>query len=116
LKCVAYTSGTVLTIALTVLLIACGSGEPAQREAPAGRATLTVMSVSPLAVSGRGFKSGERVVVSTGTRRKTVVATAAGRFVARFAGLRCAGATIVAVGSRGSRATTRPPKVLCVEP
>jgi hypothetical protein len=106
-------------LAVAFLLIACGSGEPSQqsqREAPAGRATLTVMSVSPLAVSGRGFKSGERVVVSTSTRRKSVTATSAGRFVVRFAGLRCAGMTIVAVGSQGSRATTRPPKVLCVEP
>ena len=115
-KVVAYTFGTVLMVALAFVLMACGSGEPAQQEAPAGRATLIVTSMSPLAVSGRGFESGERVAVSTGARRKTVVATSSGRFVVRFVGLRCAGATIVAVGSKGSRATTRPPKVLCVEP
>jgi hypothetical protein len=100
-KVVAYTFGTVLMVALAFVLMACGSGEPAQQEASAGRVTLIVTSMSPLAVSGRGFESGERVAVSTG---------------ARFVGLGCAGATIVAVGSKGSRATTRPPKVLCVEP
>ena len=103
-------------IGLAVLLIACGSGEPSQRQGGAGRATLTVMSMNPLAVSGRGFKSSERVTVSTGTRRKSVTATSTGRFLVRFSGLKCAGTTIVAVGSKGSRATTRPPKVLCIEP
>jgi hypothetical protein len=106
----------VFFLALASLLIACGGGEPSQREAPVGRATLTVMSVSPLAVSGRGFKASERVVVSTGAARTSVTANSAGRFVVRFPRLRCAGATIRAIGSKGSRATTRPPKVLCIEP
>ncbi|MGH3084983.1 MAG: hypothetical protein ACRDNP_13205, partial [Gaiellaceae bacterium] len=65
---------------------------------------------------GRGFNSSERVVVSTGTKRKSVTANSLGPFEVRFAGLKCAGATIRAVGSKGSRAATRPPRILCVEP
>jgi hypothetical protein len=45
-----------------------------------------------------------------------VTANASGRFVVRFASVKCAATAIVAVGSKGSRATTRPPKILCVEP
>jgi hypothetical protein len=104
---------------LLVVLITFSLGGAAQAEkaAPAAtRATLTVMDMRPLAISGRGFRSGERVVVSTGTARKSVTASASGRFVVRFASLRCAGTTIVAVGSKGSRARTNPPKILCVEP
>jgi hypothetical protein len=80
------------------------------------RPTLTITSMHPLEVIGRGFKPSERVVVSTATKRKTVTANSAGRFDVRFAGLKCAGATIVAVGSKGSRAATRPPRILCIEP
>jgi hypothetical protein len=108
-----------MLIGLLVVLITFGLGGAAQEEraAPATtRATLTVMDMSPLAISGRGFKSGERVAVSTGTARKSVTASASGRFVVRFGTVRCAATTIVAVGSKGSRATTKPPKILCVEP
>lgn len=108
-----------MLIGLLVVLITFGLEGAAQEEkvAPLGtRATLTVMDMHPLEISGRGFKSGERVVVSTATSRKSVTANASGRFVVRFTSLKCAATTIVAVGSKGSRATTRPPKILCVEP
>jgi len=108
-------------IGLLFLLITLGLGGAALEgdaaaTKPAARATLTITSMHPLEVIGRGFKPSERVVVSTGSKRKSVTATSGGRFEVRFAGLRCAGATIVAVGSKGSRAATRPPRVLCVEP
>jgi hypothetical protein len=109
----------MLLIGLVIALIAFGFGDVrGQQSSPtgSGKATLTVMGMSPLGVSGRGFQPGERVVVSTGAARRSVTANAAGRFVVRFPALRCAGAPIRAVGSKGSRAVTRPPKVLCVEP
>jgi hypothetical protein len=111
----------VLLIGLLLVLIALGLGGAAQGEDLASttspvRANLTITSMYPLEVSGRGFKPSERVIVSTGTKRKSVTAGLGGRFVVRFAALKCAGSTIVAVGSKGSRAATRPPRILCVEP
>lgn len=111
----------MLLIGLLLLLITVGVGGVALEDdvaatKPTARATLTISSMQPLEVIGRGFKPGERVVVSTGTKRKSVTANSRGRFVVRFAALRCAGGTIVAVGSKGSRASTRPPRILCIEP
>ncbi|MGH3080681.1 MAG: hypothetical protein ACRDNH_06035 [Gaiellaceae bacterium] len=109
----------MLLIGLVVALIAVGLGsQQTEQITPAvgGRATLTIMDLQPLAVSGRGFKPNERVVVTTASARKTVMANAAGRFVVRFAGLRCVAGSIRAAGSKGSRAVTQPPKILCVAP
>jgi hypothetical protein len=64
------------------------------------RPTLTITSMHPLEVVGRGFNASERVVVSTGTKRKSVTANSLGRFEVRFVGLKCAAATIRAVGPR----------------
>jgi hypothetical protein len=70
--------------------------------------------MSPVAVAGRGFHDQERVKVTvsdSGTRwAKTVVATPAGAFTARFrisVSPRCNGGMLVvtAAGSEGSRAT-----------
>lgn len=109
-----------LLVLITVGLGGTTQGEKAMpaKGSPvaASRANLTVMSMQPLSISGRGFKSGERVRVSTGTGRKSVTASSTGRFLVRFAAARCAAGAIVAVGSKGSRAVTRPPKVLCVAP
>lgn len=107
----------MVLIGLVVALIAFGGPLEAQLSSVAtGTATLTVMDMQPLSVRGQGFKPNERVVVTTAGARKSVTASAAGRFVVRFARLRCAAAPIRAVGSKGSRAVTRPPKILCVEP
>jgi hypothetical protein len=113
-----YTSGVVLLIGLMVIAIAVGLGGSAQASSTtsAARPTLTVTDMQPLSVNGRGFKARERVMVSTSGRRKSVTASSTGRFAVRFAGLSCAAGPIRAVGSKGSRAVTRPPKILCVEP
>lgn len=106
-----------MLIGLVVALIALATGPSGEMQASAAvTPTLTVMGTEPLGVSGRGFKASERVVVSTSGRRKSVTANAAGRFVVRFSGLRCALGPIRAVGSQGSRAVTRPLKILCVHP
>jgi hypothetical protein len=113
----------VFRIGLVVVLISVGLAGSAQAGAPtaptmssAGRATLKITDVHPLSISGRGFKARERVVVSTSGRRKTVMTSSAGRFAVSFAGIRCAAGAIRAVGSKGSRATTTPPKIVCVAP
>jgi hypothetical protein len=111
----------VLLIGLLVVLITVtlGGGAHARDLAPAAdaaRPSLAIMDLQPLTVSGRGFKTGERVIVSTGTSRKATTANTAGRFVVRFTRVTCAAHAIVAVGSKGSRATTRPPQILCVSP
>jgi hypothetical protein len=82
------------------------------------RPALAVTRISPLTVTGRGFKSGERIALTlNGAHRKRVVATRAGRFNVRMGGAgRCNGGTIVAVGSKGSRAVANFSQLLCVSP
>jgi hypothetical protein len=81
-----------------------------------GRPTLVITNLEPLSVAGRGFKPGERVTVRFESRRKATTATRAGRFVVRFANTSCDGGTIVAIGSKGSRAVANFSPLLCVEP
>ena len=107
----------MLLIGLLIAVIAFGGSDEAQRPSSAtAHPTLTVMGMNPLAVRGLGFRPSERVVVTTASARTSVTASATGRFVARFTRIRCAGSPIRAVGSKGSRAVTRPPKIVCVEP
>jgi hypothetical protein len=106
----------VLVVRLTLGLSGAAQEEDVASATPRAQATLTITSMYPLEVIGRAFEPSERAVVSTGARRKSVTANSAGRFVVTFAGLRCAGTRIVAVGSKGSRAATRPAKILCVAP
>lgn len=108
-----------MLIGLVVALIAFGLGSlQTEQVTPAAgaKATLTIMDPHPLIVSGRGFKPNERVVVTTASARRTVTANAAGRFVVRFGNIRCVAGPIRAVGSKGSRVVTQPPKILCVAP
>jgi hypothetical protein len=82
-----------------------------------GRASLRLSSLHPVTVVGRGFKSGERVRVSGVGARRTVLASRRGGFVLRMHHADpCASLTIVAVGSKGSRASLNYSQLLCVEP
>ena len=96
-------------VLLLVLALPAGAAQPR-------RATLTLETVAPLVVVGRGFGQGERVVATASAKsaRKMLklVTNRNGSFTARF-GLRpgpCAPFTVRAVGVRGSRA------ILQVEP
>lgn len=81
-----------------------------------GRASLSLRSLRPLTVLGRGFKSGERVRVS-GAGLKMVVASRRGGFVVRMAYHEpCASLTITAVGSKGSRASLNFSQFRCAAP
>ncbi len=75
------------------------------------RASLQLLSTEPVVVLGRGFTSREPVLLTAtaGTIRRIVplIARRNGTFKARFKRLRlgpCAPVTILAVGTRGSRA------------
>lgn len=81
-----------------------------------GRASLSIKSLRPLTVMGRGFKSGERVRVS-GAGLKMVVASRLGGFAVRMAYHDpCASLTITAVGSKGSRASLNFSQLRCAAP
>jgi hypothetical protein len=110
----------VLLVALVIVLLTIGL-EPASESstAPAAgtaRPALRIMGLNPLTVGGRSFKAGERVVLSVGPRRRTATATTRGRFLVRFSRGRCISGTVVAVGSRGSRASVLVPHTVCFQP
>jgi hypothetical protein len=81
-----------------------------------GRASISLRSLQPLTIAGRGFKSGERVRVS-GAGARTVIASRRGGFVLRM-GYRdpCASLSITAIGSKGSRASLNFSQLYCAAP
>jgi hypothetical protein len=76
-------------------------------------ARITVPSLSPVVVSGTGFRAGERVAVSVSsksTQKKSVTASLRGRFRATFRGFSipdCEQYSARAKGSRGSSASVK---------
>ena len=106
-----------MALGLLVVVLTLSLGETSRPDESAGtRASLRVAGANPLVVQGRGFEPREQVKIKAGPRRASVVASTRGTFVIRLARLRCVAGPIVAVGSKGSRAVTRPPPILCVEP
>lgn len=87
--------------------------------APSARsnAVLAVKKVQPVViVVGTRFKPNELVRV-TGVGTKRVRASAKGRFTVRFPNTDpCGGFTIVAVGSKGSRAALNFSQLFCADP
>ena len=109
----------MLLVALVIVLLTTGL-EPASESSPAPaagtRPALRITGLNPLSVAGRSFKVGERVVLSVGRRRRGATATTRGRFLVRFSRARCIYGTVVAVGSRGSRASVVVPHTVCFQP
>ncbi|HET9323063.1 MAG TPA: hypothetical protein VFO03_04235 [Gaiellaceae bacterium] len=94
-----------------------GTGTQVPMVPTPGPATLSVTIMRPLTVTGRGFKRGEAVrVTAAGIVRRTR-ASRSGTFTVRFPGQTdgCAIGTVVAVGSRGSRAELNFSNILCVD-
>ena len=80
------------------------------------RATLALKSLRPLVVVGTGFKPGESVRISGATATRTMSASRAGGFTARFRGVDpCGSLTVTAVGSMGSRASFNFSSLTCHE-
>jgi hypothetical protein len=118
-----------LVVAFPLLTFGGAEAEPTPQAAPPtstplpkgtpsnGRATLRLSSLRPVTVAGMGFKPGERVRVSGVGARRTVLASRRGGFVLRMRHADpCASLTIVAVGSKGSRASLNFSQLLCIEP
>jgi hypothetical protein len=107
---------------LAVLLAIPATTRPAESAVPtpaghtAARATLEIVRTLPLTVAGQGFKPKERIRVSADGRRKSVTAGARGSFRVAFpAANACNGVVVVAVGSKGSRASVTFAQ-FCLEP
>jgi hypothetical protein len=91
---------------LAVVLAAAFAGGAGAAAGPG----VTITSVRPVTVAGRGFVARERVRVVVHTKRTqvtNVVATARGRFVVRYplAVGDCTAVRVLARGNRGSRAS-----------
>ena len=88
----------------------------------AGKAQLMPVGLRPLMVKGTGFKSGETVTLrstdSPVKTRRTVKASPTGSFVVRMgvSADRCNGMTVVAIGSKGSRAAFNFSEIVCAAP
>jgi hypothetical protein len=104
-------------LALSALTLPAASATPA---GTTGRAAVKIVQISPLTVGGRGFKPKERIRVSADGRRKFVTAgTRGGIRVAFPAANVCNGVVVVAVGSKGSRASvafSQLSNIHCLEP
>ena len=100
-------------LALGAALVAATAVSGATGTTPR-KATIAVVDPDPLAITGRGFRAGERVtfrVSSEGTlSRKVVTANRLGRLSAQWATLElseCSPYTVTATGARGSTASVR---------
>ena len=85
----------------------------------AARASLEVLSLEPLRLRGEGFRSGERARLTVRVDGRASVlrarAGARGTFVARLVTDGCVSSIrVVAVGDRGTRASTALDHVTCV--
>ena len=98
-----------------LLLVAAGiaAAYAAAAFAAANSAHLLIAKMSPVVVSGTGFKARERVsltVTSKATRTKRVVAGPRGGFKITFRGLsiaHCVAYSVTAKGNHGSTATLK---------
>jgi hypothetical protein len=103
-----------LVVGVALLLV------PASLATTARRAHLVPTSGSPLRVKGTGFVPRERVQikVTAGSKRvsRKLRASTRGSFVVTFTRVRaCEGPTVVARGSRGSRASFTISEIACLQ-
>lgn len=108
---------TLVILAAVATLVAAAPSESATHP------RVWLVGESPVHVSGSGFAAGERVAVAVTAGKahlkKTVSATAAGRFTARWAGSiagGCHSTTIVARGTSGRTAFWREVANDCAPP
>ena len=112
----------VLFVIAALALAACGSTQASEQPSAAtAKPRLSFGQLSPLTVTGYGFRGRERVRVTllgSRTEAKTVVADRRGRFTVRFT-VRvppCGSVLVRAVGAAGSRASRELPRPDCREP
>lgn len=104
-----------MVVAALVSLLPAAAGA----ESIAGKPALRLVSASPLTIRGLRFVAKERVrvmVLEAGSATRRVSADVQGTFVASFqetSADRCSALSVLAVGSRGSRAALKRPGPLC---
>jgi hypothetical protein len=93
--------------------------ETTAAETTAARAQLSPVQSQPLEVKGTGFEPGEKVTLAAKGRQSSLAtarANGSGEFEATFRGLEnCDSVTVVAVGSRGSRAEFNLSQIACMD-
>jgi hypothetical protein len=109
---------TSLAAALALAASGCGqAAEPSGSRTTAARPSLAPVQQQPLTVKGTGFQPGEQLqLTAKGLRSSRARATAdgAGAFEATFHGLKqCDSVTVVAVGSKGSKARFNLSQIAC---
>jgi hypothetical protein len=108
----------VAAAAVIATVVGPTSGSSSRRDKEVRRAQLAVLGQSPLVVRGSHFKARERVRLAVKGRagRLTARAGAKGGFVAVFKNVYgCDSVTVVASGSRGSRASVNFSQYVCLE-
>ena len=111
--------GRLAVLAALGAAVSVASPSPGAGHAGAVRASLEIVSFEPLRVRGEGFRPGERARLTVRVDgRATVLRSRAGQrgvFVVRLAADGCiASIRVVAVGDRGTRASTALDHVRCV--
>jgi hypothetical protein len=105
----------IALVAALVCMLPAGAGAESVARKPA----LRLVNASPLEIRGLRFVPKERVrvmVLDAGSASRQVSADAQGTFVASFQEAsvdRCSALSVLAVGSRGSRAALKRPGPLC---
>ena len=100
------------------IALGCGTGTADGGPETPTKASLQVIRQAPVTIQGHGFRARESVRVSAAGRQWSSKAGARGSFVLTLSGANpCRIVRIVAVGSRGSRATLRIiPAGACAQP
>jgi hypothetical protein len=115
---------TSAALALAALVAGgCGhdpsASSPGTTKTTAARAQISPVHQQPLVVKGTGFQPGEKVALAAKglqSSRSTATADDSGQFEATFHGLKnCDSVTVVAVGSKGSRAEFNLSQIACVD-
>ncbi len=111
--------GRLAVLVTLVVAVSVASPSPGAGHGAAVRASLEIVSLEPLRVRGEGFRPGERARVTVRVDgRASVLRARAGRrgaFVVRVAADGCVSSVrVVAVGDRGTRASTALDHVRCM--
>jgi hypothetical protein len=104
-----------LALLVAVLVGVCAVAVPSLAGG-ASRATVRIVTRSPLVVRGTGFKHHERVrVTATPGGLRRVVSSATGTFRATFTTPvdRCVGLSVAAMGAGGDHAALKLPQPAC---
>jgi hypothetical protein len=115
-------TGGMTRLLVLIALVAAFGAAPAAAAPGTTHATLRLLATDPPALRGLGFKPHERVRVVVYAGKTTVTrttATLAGRFTVRITGLganTCAGFSVIATGSMGSRASFKRAPGMCPAP